>query len=333
MLSKSFRVLITGAGGPGAPGIIKSLKVAGIYVIGVDARKNAIGSFLADKFAVIPEAKDKNYISSLLKTAKKFKADVILPTNTAELITLAENKDKFEKAGIRVSISEAEHIKVANNKYLLMREAGVPVPEFYLVKSLREFKGAVKKLKKVCFKPPISNGQRGFRIIKENTFKDVFEEKPAGTTISMKEVCSILKKKFPELLVMEYLPGKEYSVDILADNGKSIVVIPRTRDYIKAGISFEGTTVNHKKIIEYSEKIIERLKLNGNIGFQFKEDKNGIPKLIECNPRLQGTVVINTFAGANLVEMAVRLALGEQVKKPKVKWGLKMIRYWEEVYE
>ena len=163
----------------------------------------------------------------------------------------------------------------------------------------------------------------------------LLKEKPTGLVASLYDIYHIFRslRVYPELLVMEYLPGKEYSVDVLADNGRSIVIIPRTRDYIKAGISFEATTVNHKEIIRYTDKIVRKLKLNGNIGFQFKEDKKGVPRLIECNPRLQGTVVINTYAGANLVYMAVKLALGEKVETPKVKWGLKMIRYWEEVYE
>ena len=174
----NFRVLITGAGGPGAPGIIKSLRLAkNIRIIGVDMRKDAVGSILADEFAVIPEAKNKGYIQSLLKVAKKFKVNVILPTNTAELITLAKNKDKFERAGIKVSISDAKNLKIANNKYLLMEAVKqiVPLPAFYLIKSEEELEEAARELNypysKICIKPPVSNGQRGFRILDENADK------------------------------------------------------------------------------------------------------------------------------------------------------------------
>jgi carbamoyl-phosphate synthase large subunit len=98
------------------------------------------------------------------------------------------------------------------------------------------------------------------------------------------------------------------------------------------GISVVGTTVNHPKIIKYSQKIIESLKLHGNIGFQFKKDKNGLPKILESNPRLQGTTCLCTASGANLVYLGIKLALGEKIIKPKIKWGTKMIRYWQELY-
>ena len=32
---------------------------------------------------------------------------------------------------------------------------------------------------------------------------------------------------FPELIVMEYLPGEDYSVDVLVDNGKFLSAIPQ----------------------------------------------------------------------------------------------------------
>ena len=344
---KDVTVLITGSGAPGVPGIIKSLRLVKerkIKIVGVDMRKDAVGSILADEFTTIPSSKSKKYLSSLLKVAKKFEVDVILPSNTDELLILTKNKFIFEENGIKISISSPESIGVANNKYLLMKELKniIPLPKFYFVKSSLEFEKAVYNLgypkEVICVKPPISHGMRGFRILNSKiNHLDVFlNQKPTGIFTTFEDFFSIFRKAkpFPELLVMEFLPGIEYSVDALANEGEPLIIIPRTRDYIKMGISFEGALVKNKRIIEYCEKIIKKLRLNGNIGFQFKEDKKRVPKLIECNPRLQGTVVINTFAGINLVYLGIKLALGEEIKIPKkIQWGIKMIRYWEEVYK
>jgi len=344
---KDLIILITGAGAPGAPGIIKSLRLVKerkIKIIGVDMRKDAVGSVLADEFRVIPPANSEKYLPFLLKVAKKFRVDVILPLNTAELLTLAKNKSIFKKEGIKIPISPPKSIEIANNKYLLMENLKntIPLPEFYYVRSSKAFKKAVDSLgypkNPVCFKPTVSHGMRGLRILdpKIDRFNIIFTQKPTGIYTTFEEIFPILEKSpsFPELLVMEFLPGTEYSIDALADKGKPLIIIPRTRDYIKMGISFEGTLVKNRKIIEFCKKIIKKLKLHGNVGFQFKEDKKGVPKIIECNPRLQGTVVINTFAGVNLVYLGVKLALGEKFEIPKkIKWGTKMIRYWEEVYK
>ena len=343
----SITVLITGAGAPGAPGIIKSLKSVKerkIKVVGVDSRQDAAGSILADEFAIIPLAKEPNYIDSLLKVSQRFGVQVILPLNTAELLKLAENKDKFLEKGIKISLSEPEALKIANNKYLLMeicRQHNIPTPDFFLASSHEELEKRIKELgypsKDVCLKPPVSNGQRGFRILsrKIDRLNIFLNEKPNNVLTTLEDLRPVLEKAkpFPELLAMEYLPGKEYSVDVLVDEGRTIVAIPREREELKMGISFVAKTQEDREIIGYSERIASELFLNGAVGFQFKRDEKGVPKIIECNPRLQGTVVLSVEAGANLPYLAIKLCLAEKIEKPSIKWGLKMIRYWEEVYK
>lgn len=344
---KDILVIITGAGAPGAPGIIKSLRLNGernIKIIGLDSNlSQSVGIGLVDKAYQIPSAESDNFIDEVVKISQKEKVDVIIPLVTKELFVFAQNISKFEDIGVKISISPYKQLQTVNNKFKLMQfcqELGVPTPEFYLVKTLDEFVDKVHQLgypnKKVCFKPPVSNGMRGFRIISDSTDKmyNLLNEKPNNVYIGFEEFIQIANDAdfFPELLVMEYLPGTEYSVDALAKEGKCFGVIPRTRDKIKMGISFVGTTVENTTIIEAVNSIIKELKLNGNIGFQFKEDINGIPKIIESNPRVQGTIIMTTAAGYNMVYYAVKLALEETLPAFEPKWGLKMIRYWDELY-
>lgn len=344
---KSIRVFITGAGAPGAPGIIKSLRKVTerkIEVLGGDANPgNSVGAGLLDKVFRIPFAESPDFIEKVLKICISEKIDVIIPLVTRELMVFASSKSLFEQNGIYVSVSDPEQLEIANNKYLLMkfcRENDIPVPEFHLVRSPEEFIAAAEKLgypgKRICFKPPVSNGLRGFRIVDDgqDRFFSLMNEKPNNIYIGYEEFLSICRdaNSFSELIVMEYLPGDEYSVDVLVDKGKYFSAIPRSRDHIKMGISFVGTVVHDKEIIEYSKRIVEGLKLNGNIGLQFKRDINGIPKIIESNPRVQGTIVLCTAAGENMVYEAVKTGIGEKPGIPEIKWGVKMIRFWDELF-
>ena len=344
---KDIVVMITGIGAPGAPGIIKSLRLnneRAIKIVGVDANlEESVGVGIVDVAYRIPNAKDDNFINKILEICKKEKVDVIIPLVTMELFAFSKNKKIFEENNIIVQVSNFEQLNIANDKYNLMqfcKESDIPYPEFYIAKSIEEFEEKAKLLgypdKKICFKPPVSNGLRGFRIINDTQDKmdSLLNEKPNNVYIGYEEFIQIAKDSnyFPELLLMEYLPGEEYSVDVLVDNGKCKCVIPRSRDKIKMGISFVGTVIKDKEIIDYSTKIVEKLKLNGNIGLQFKRDINGIPKIIESNPRVQGTIVLCTASGFNMVYNSVKLALGEEIDECKVKWGTKMIRYWDEIY-
>lgn len=343
---EAITVIITGAGAPGAPGVIKSLRDNGerdIRVVGVDASSEAVGFKLADAGYQIPMANAPDFIDRLLEIAIKEKAKVILPLVTRELELLSLNKDKFQKEGIIVSVSDYDSLTIANNKGKLlsyMKDKGLPVPHFFLVNSKDEFLKAVKVLgypeEPICFKPVQANGSRGFRIIDSqiDRYQLLFELKPTSTYITLEEITSILEeiKNFPQLIVMEYLPGKEYSVDLLVDQGKPFYTLPRRRDALNGGISIKGEIVNEDDVIHYCKEIVRSLGLHGNIGIQVKRDKNGLPLILEINPRIQGTIVHCTGAGVNLPYYAVKLALHEEVPRVNVRWNTRMIRYWNEAF-
>ena len=339
-------VMITGAGAPGAPGVIKSLRDNGersIRVVGADASGEAVGFQLADVGCQIPKADAPDFVSKLLKIAGEEKVDVILPMVTRELELFSLNKDRFQNEGIIVSVSDITPLKIANNKGKLlayMKDKGLSVPHYAIVNSKEEFVEAAFELgypdKPICFKPLDSNGSRGFRIIdsKINRYKLLFEMKPTSTYITLNEIISIFDESetFSPLVLMEYLPGNEYSVDLLVDHGRPLYTIPRRRDKMSAGITIKGEIVKEDDVINYCNDIVQSLKLHGNIGIQVKRDQNDTPFILEINPRIQGSIVHCTGAGVNLPYYAVKLALQETVPNVGIGWNCKMLRYWEEVF-
>ncbi|MGH2639410.1 MAG: ATP-grasp domain-containing protein, partial [Rhabdochlamydiaceae bacterium] len=133
---------------------------------------------------------------------------------------------------------------------------------------------------------------------------------------------------FPELLVTEFLPGEEYTVDAFRGS-KVSVAIPRQRKQIVNGISFRTTLEYRKDVIEYSLKMAESLDLRYAFGFQFKLDRNRVPKILECNPRVQGTMVASIFSGVNVIWLSVREAIGEPVGSiPKKLEESEFYRFW-----
>ncbi len=343
---KPVTVMITGAGAPGAPGVINSLRDNGerfIRVVGVDASSEAVGFQLADASDQIPMADAPNFTGKLLQIAGEEKVDVILPMVTRELEILSQNKDKFQNEGIIVSVSDIDPLKIANNKGKLlayMKDKGFSVPHYTIVNSKEEFVKAAYELgypsQPICFKPLNLNGSRGFRIIDPeiNRYKLLFEMKPTSTYITLEEIMSIFDESeiFNQLILMEYLPGKEYSVDLLVDHGRPLYTIPRRRDTISAGITIKGEIVKENDIINYCNEIVQSLKLHGNIGIQVKRDLRNNPLILEINPRIQGSIVHCTGAGVNLPYYAVKLALREDIPSICVDWNCKMLRYWKEVF-
>lgn len=338
---KSINVLVTGAGAPGIKGTIYSLKNNSdnreVFVIGTDMNEDVVGAHICDKFRVIPPAKKADeYLTSLLNICKKDKVDVLLPQNTFELEILASNIDSFEKVGTKIVTASKTSIDIANDKYHLMetcKELGVPVGEFYKVTTFVDLVSKAKTLgwpsNNVVVKPPVSNGMRGVRIISESIDrrKMFYDEKPNSLFTTMDDLNNILGESFPELIITEYLPGKEFTVDVFKDDNK-ITVIPRIRHQVRSGITFSGEVVKHDTLINYCKLISEKLNMENCYGFQFKLDKNNVPKILESNPRIQGTMVLATIANANIIYASVKKALGEEIPEFNINWGAKFLRYW-----
>lgn len=338
---RKITVIITGAGAPGIQGTIYSLRnnydKREIHIIGTDTNDFVVGKYLCDEFYVISPAKEsKKYLDDVLKICDVTKARIILPQNTAELSLLADNINLFKRKGVKIAISNSNAIALANNKFKLFNLAqniDIQIAKSYLVTSFNELKEKAIELgwpnETVVVKPPVSNGSRGVRIITEklDRKKAFYEEKPSSLYISLNELFSILGDNFPELIVMEYLPGPEYTVDVFKYD-RHLVTIPRKRLAIRSGITFAASVEKNTTLINFSEKLAKAINLSFCFGFQYKLSKNGVPLLLESNPRIQGTMVMSTLANANIIYSSVKALLEEDIPDFHIDWETKMLRYW-----
>ncbi|MER3465205.1 MAG: hypothetical protein C4329_13130, partial [Chitinophagaceae bacterium] len=165
--------------------------------------------------------------------------------------------------------------------------------------------------------------------------EQLFNNKPYNLFITYAHALKILSSKsFPELLLSEYLPGDEYSVDCIADEGNVRLIVPRIRQKMINGISVQGQFINDERIREYCTQIIKAIGLHGNVGIQVKMSKDNLPLLLEINPRVQGTIVAGLGAGINLPLLAIKQALQLSIYENEwqVRWETSFSRYWSEVF-
>lgn len=340
-----MKVLMTGGGAPGAAGILKCLQQdSSLEIVVADANPEAVGRYLHPVFEVIPKAGDDNFIPAIQQLCEKHKIDIILPLVTRELFAFSRHKKDFEAKGIKILVSDYEQLHTANDKgalYQLLQKNNIVTPGFIIARTIDEFENAVRAMgypnKVICFKPCISNGMRGFRIIDDNRdeFDLLFNYKPTSEYISFEKAKQILSTRlFPALLVSEYLPGEEYTIDCLAHHGKCLLAIPRLRKKMVQGISVAGVIEKNDAIINYSKHIIECCHLHGPIGIQVKRADDGTFKILEINPRVQGTTVALLGAGINLPLLAIKAEMGENINPDtiNIKWGIQFTRHWTEIF-
>jgi carbamoyl-phosphate synthase large subunit len=339
-----LKVLWTIAGSMGTVSdleMLKNVKSFNIDVITADAKdKDAAGFVVTGKKFVVPEVKDSKYLNAILNICKNEKITTVIPQYTDELSLMSENINRFNSLGIKVLVTEdTEKLKIANCKgklYSYFKQKDY-IPKYILASDIDSVKNAAYKLGyptvPVCIKPVQGEGGKGFRIITDEKI-DIFSEPFNSPKLSLEAYMELARipDRIPELLVTEYLPGKEYSVDCVCKNGTTYICIPRQRIETSMGVSSVSLIEKNEELITYSKEIISSLNLSYNINIQFKYSDEGKPKLIEINPRVSGSLVANYGAGINMLEAALRLAYDMPVGNNEVKWGTKMIRHWSEIF-
>ena len=114
------------------------------------------------------------------------------------------------------------------------------------------------------------------------------------------------KKKYPNNLNLEYLPGQEYTVDCFTNkDGKLILCKPRERSRIINGISVNTKFINDEKITEIAEKINNNLSFFGSWFFQLKKDTDDEYCLLEIASRFGGSSLINRILGVNFAYLNI----------------------------
>lgn len=119
-------------------------------------------------------------------------------------------------------------------------------------------------------------------------------------------------------VVMEYLPGEEYTIDCFSDSGNLLYFGPRTRERTVRGIATVTRTVSDTSLNDIlkgiSTKISQLLGMHGLWFFQMKCNKDGNLKLLEIGPRVSGSMMLNRVKGINFVELAIYQKIGYPVE-------------------
>ncbi len=335
-------VLITACGNVYMPGTTASIKNNGernIRLIGADMNRDDTILQMVDQYYTVPRGDDPGYADAILDICIKEHVDVVIPIMSAELETLAKNADRFQKAGVALPISNLESLKIANNKLALlefMRENGIPAPKFCKVNCVEDVDRAIEAIGvPVVFKTTEGSGSRGMRIIdpSKSRFDILFHEKPTSAYVTLQDFKETLQEgDMPPMLAMEYLPGHEYTVDMLCDNGKVLYNLCRRGLNVQTSIILDGIVEDKPEITGLCAQVAEKLKLTGNIGFDVKERADGTPVIMECNPRATAGISEFTASGVNLLYLNVKRCLGEPLPELTPKYGVIMKRRYQEMY-
>lgn len=338
-------IMFTGAGAPQTPTLIRHLRDNGespVRLVALDMNPEAVGRFMADAFYRIPPAGAEGYRDRILALVERERPDVFLNVSGSDVPEIARFRDRIEALGTPVMCADSETIDLVNDKYRLYQtfrdDPEVPVPAYTWPRDLEAFVKAAHDLgypqRDVCFKPHVSKGSRGFRILSARFDRRdlLLNHKPVSRYMTLQDFISIFRdaEDFPRLMVMEMAEGEEVDAMTIGWQGEALLSTVKSRESNRWGVIDLGAHVERPQIVASIEAIVRRVPLRFNNSIQFIGGK-----LIEINPRTSTFIYQDDL---NEPWLAIKLAAGligpEEVRahQKNVRFGRRMVRYMDQIF-
>jgi carbamoyl-phosphate synthase large subunit len=309
------RVLVTGAGGPAAIAVMKSLRSdPSVTLIAADMDPWAAGLYLvpAPARTLIPAGLAPGFADALLQRCAAMAIDIVIPTVDSELRPLSAARDRYAGAGVGLLLAPDCALGVTLDKLALARSCAdavrVPRTEPFDVVDLASWTYPV------IVKPRTGSGSRDISLVKSA---------PALAAMTRSQ----------DFIIQEYLPGQEYSIDVLADRGGHIIAaVPRVREKVDSGVSVAGRTVRDLELEQFGAAVVRRTGLTYIANVQCRRDRAGRPALLEVNPRAPGALPLTVASGVDMPRLALDLLRGRKVPAHVEFREVAMVRFLQECF-
>lgn len=249
-----------------------------VEVYGVSSDYNNPGSFVYENYIEkgLAYITSESFIDDFNELLTSYEIDFVFPALDSVALFLAKHQDKLQ-AQVVGSPYDANYICRSKKRTYEKLAGVVSVPSLFSLDDLVEDKFPV------FLKPDVGQGSNG--IVVANDFESV----------------KYHTSRNRDLLVMEYLPGREYTIDCFTDrHGKLRFAGGRERRRIKAGIAVNSVRNKDERFAVWAEKINEFIEFRGGWFFQVKETVGREFVLMEVASRMAGTSALSRNRGVNL---------------------------------
>lgn len=308
-LVRQFKAALAELGGASGP--------AG-RVVTEDAVRSAPAHVVSDDQAALPRCTVPGYVDQLLDLCRSRQIALVVPLIDTVLPVLAPHRSAFAEAGTTLLVSSPETIAIGHHKGRtgdFLRTHGFATPRILTEPEIAGLRPGDFPL---FVKPPMGSSSIGAEKVTN----------PADL--------AHLRARDPDLLVMEFVDGAEYTVDVYVDlTGTPRCAVPRRRLETRAGEVSKGLTVRDDAII--ARALAVAAALPGAIGcltLQCFKRADGSVCFIEMNARFGGGYPLAWHAGANYPKWLLQEVRAERPDYlDGIAWrdNLAMLRYDDEL--
>ncbi len=272
-----------------------------------------------------PQQSPNQFIEFFMKEIKKNQYDCLFPMEEETLLLLAKYHSQISEHAYLL-IPDLKKIEFVRDKGNLMRFAeahGIPIPKtFHIFPPFQKegISGALSLSARgreegegvspssipipAVIKPRISSGSFGIIYVKKRE--------------DLRSSYQNVHERYPFPLIQEWIPdgGGTFGLSALFDeasNVKAAFVHKKLRMYpVQGGPSTLAEGVEHPQIMERGLSLLKSLNWVGVGMVEFKVDpRDGIPKLMEVNPRFWGSLQLAIVSGVDFPFLILKMAKGE----------------------
>jgi predicted ATP-grasp superfamily ATP-dependent carboligase len=250
--------------------------------------------------------REETYIEAVEQICEQEKIDTIFPSFDPHVYVFSKNKERFERLGIVIPIPDYDAVITPLDKYRTIKaaeEVGFPCPKTFLPESEDDVKRIANRLGfPLVIKPRFTAGGRGTGIIMDS--QDLLEKTRSITR----------RQGFP--LVQEYIPGNAHSsFNIVIDKRMNVKAVEYVSFVRRVAVVTVAELLSPHANVTRARDLLQKLGWWGTVTVQMKIDpRDGIPKLMEINPRPGIGLWRRTVLGSNEPLMCLKIARGQAVE-------------------
>lgn len=263
--------------------------------------RNEILSF-ADYSLIEPNDAEQR-LPFILETISQYGINIIHAGRNT--LWFEEHRAAIEATGVKLvtGAAGADWLQLAEDKVSFaqfMQQQGLPVVPSWRINTLDELQAYITSPPfsgtPVCVKPVTGIYGMGFWRFDDTASPMEPFNHPEKRIVHPRQYLAAVAdaENFRPLVLMPYLPGPEYSVDILADNGEILAAVGRRKEDGRQYLENSG------EAFDLACACARAMYADGLVNVQTRNDSNGHPVLLETNMRPSGGIGYTLHSGVNL---------------------------------
>jgi carbamoyl-phosphate synthase large subunit len=271
----------------------KELKEGKGKVFATDCSELAPALYEADSYFIVPRIDDPKYKETILEICRKHKINLVLTLIDPEISFLSKYRDDFIAIGTVPLVSSFEVVERSFDKY-----------DFYTWLVEHHYNTAKTYEDKSLFYQDVEDGKIGYPVF--------LKPRRGSASLNMskafdKDDVKFLIKRYPDLIIQEYMQGTEIGADVYIDliSHEVVSIFTKEKLLMRAGETDKSVSFKDERLFALIKQFVKEAGYVGAIDIDIFTVGDEY-YISEVNPRFGGGYLHTYECGVNFPKMMLK---------------------------